>query len=573
VTGHARVSRRIGAVCVERFGPGKPWFPPASLATFEVDLTAERPIRAWLQVELLDLDRVIGGVNRGVHLGAGRSRRRVAVALPATSRRGFGLRLEIVDRHGTRLGAANAAVEALDGWWQSPRHAAVTRFDSAESTAAAVRALGDWHVTVVQDYDWMYRHYRYSAPARDLLPGEAFIDSLGRRVSHAAVRAGVRAGHRRGIATLAYGSVYGAEREYVVRHPDDRVFDEAGQPISLGGMFYINDLRRDRPWRRRLLREYAAAVRRFSFDGIHMDTYGPPHEAFDADGERLDFAAIYPGLIEDGAAAVAEARPSARVLFNCVEGFPLDAVAPAPAAAIYLELWPPDERYADLVRWIDRARRAGQGRAVVIAAYLSCLRTHGDDPAARPGAVEAVVLVTSVIGAAGAYHHVLADGERVLVEGYYPEARPLRPAEAAELRAAWVFGARYVHLLTDPDAVVEAIDGIELLDSAGSPVPLSAEPRAGDVWTRVTRLRDGTAVLQLVDLRAQRDDRWDALRAPVTTAAGWRLSWSGAERLVAMSPWTEGGRAQPLSVESDGRAQLPTFRRWLAVVDRYAYGD
>jgi hypothetical protein len=181
--------------------------------------------------------------------------------------------------------------------------------------------------------------------------------------------------------------------------------------------------------------------------------------------------------------------------------------------------------------------------------------------------------LTSVIGAGGAYHHVLADGVRVLVEGYYPEARPLRPTEAAELRAAWVFGARYVHLLTEPDAVVEAIEGIELLDPAGSPVPLSSEPRAGAVWTRVTRLRDGTAVLQLVDLRAQRDDRWDALRVPVTTAAGWQLRWSGAEDLVAMSPWTDGGRARPLTMQPNGSARLPTFRRWLVVVDRYAYGD
>lgn len=573
MTRHASVARRGAIIRVERFGATRPWFRPASPATIEVELSGDRPIQGWLQVELLDLDRVIVRVDRPVRLSAGRSRRRVAVPLPATSRRGFGLRIEIADRDGALLAAANAVVEALDGWWQSPRHAAVTRFDDPARTAAAVRALGDWHVTVVQDYDWMYRHYRYSAPARNRLPGDAFIDSLGRRVSHAAVRAGVREGHRRGIATLAYGSVYGAEREYVDRHPGERVFDEAGHPISLGGTFYINDLRRNRPWRRRLLREYAAAVRRFSFDGIHMDTYGPPHQAFDADGERLDFATIYPGLIGDGAKAVAEARPSAKVLFNCVEGFPLDAVATASAAAIYLELWPPDERYADLVHWIDRARRAGHGRAVVIAAYLSCLRTHGGDPAARPGAAEAVVLLTSVIGAAGGYHHVLADGGRVLVEGYYPEARPLRVAELAEFRAAWSFGARYVHLITDPAAVVEAIDGIELDDAGGSPVPLSVEPREGAVWARLTRLRNKTRVLQLVDLRAQPDDRWDALRSPATTAANWRVRWSGAERLVAMSPWTDGGRAHLLRVEPDGGARLPEFRRWLVVVDHYAYVD
>src|SRR5258705_13668282 len=105
------------------------------------------------------------------------------------------------------------------------------------------------------------------------MPDDAFLDALGRRVSHAAVRAGIAAGHDAGIATLAYGSVYGAERAYVERHPDERVFDEAGEPISLGGTFFINDLPPERPWRRRLLPEYPRAGRTVGFAGGHMDTY------------------------------------------------------------------------------------------------------------------------------------------------------------------------------------------------------------------------------------------------------------------------------------------------------------
>ncbi len=60
---------------------------------------------------------------------------------------------------------AASAVEALDGWWESPRHAAITEFRTPARTAAAVEALRDWHVTVVQLYDWMYRHYRYAPPS------------------------------------------------------------------------------------------------------------------------------------------------------------------------------------------------------------------------------------------------------------------------------------------------------------------------------------------------------------------------------------------------------------------------
>ena len=559
--------RRRSPVRIVRFGPTRTWFRPGTDATLEIELFVAHAIAARLSVELVELDRIVGRLERSVRLPAGLSMRRLRIVLPTAARRGYGLRLVVRDRAGSMLAAADEAVEAIDGWWQSPRHAAITRFADPARTAAMVRALRAWHVTIVQDYDWMYRHYRYVPPARDRLSGDSFVDALGRRVSHAAVRAGIRAGHEVGIATLAYGSVYGAEREYVDRHPDERVFDEVGRPLSLGGTFFINDVRRGHPWRRRLLAEYARAVRTFAFDGIHMDTYGPPHQAMAADGTPIDFATEYPTLIADGAAAVEAARPGARVLFNCVEGFPLRTVADTPAAAVYLELWPPDIDYADLVRWIDRARVAGGLRSIVIAAYLSCLRTHGQEPTARAAAVEAVVLLTSVIAAAGAFHHVLADDRRVLVEGYYPEARQLHAGEAAELQAAWVFTARYLHLLNDPAAITTPLEGIELVDAGGASIPISSEPMAGAVWARATRLVDGRRTLNLVDLRSQPDDRWDALRSIAAPVAGWRIRWPGAGQLTAASPWSAAGRARSLTVESVGVA-LPSFRRWLLVVDR-----
>lgn len=560
-------ARPAGAVRIVRFRPTRPWVRPGSTAIIEIRLATEVAQRVRLVVELLDLDQVAGRAERDVRLQPGESNRTMALVIPDRPRRGYGLQLRLGSDDATPV-VADAAVEALDGWWEAPRHAALTVFSDPAQTVAAVEALRDWHVTVIQAYDWMYRHYRYLPPRGEGGPNHTFTDTLGRTVSLAAVRAGIRAGHRAGIATLAYGSIYGAEREHVERHPDDRVFDAAGSALSLGETFFINDIRPGRPWRARLLREYTRAVREVGFDGIHMDTYGPPHRAVGADGGAIDFADLEPGLIADGAAAVAAARPGAHVLFNCVEGFPLEAVADAPAAALYLELWPPDERYADIVRWIDRARTLGRGRAVIIAAYLSCLRTNGEDRRARPGAVESVVLLTSVISAAGAFHHVLADEGRVLVEGYYPEAQPLHAPEVRELLAAWEFSARHVHALSDPGARVAAIAGLAVTDGDGADVPLSGEPIAGSAWVRATQLPDGTRVLNLVDLRTQPDDRWDALRAPTPEVSGWTLQWPGAASLVATSPWTDAGRSHPIEARPDGVVPLPTFRRWIMLVER-----
>jgi hypothetical protein len=172
-----------------------------------------------------------------------------------------------------------------------------------------------------------------------------------------------------------------------------------------------------------------------------------------------------------------------------------------------------------------------------------------------------------VIAAAGAFHHVLADDRRVLVEGYYPEARQLRAREAAELKAAWVFTSRYLHLLSDPAAMAAPLAGIELVDAGGGSIAISSEPRAGAVWARVTRLADGRRVLNLVDLRSQPDDRWDARRSIAAPVADWRIRWPGSGELTAASPWSAAGRARSLTAGSVGVA-LPPFRRWLIVVDR-----
>jgi dextranase len=523
-------------------------------------MRASNSVSVNATLSLLDVDRVAAQVEARFRLPPDTSERAVAIGLPATRRHGYGLRLELSWADGRT--AATKAVEALDGWWQSPRHAAVTEFRSPARTAAAVRDLTEWHVTVIQLYDWMYRHYRYLPPT-----GTTFTDTLGRRVSHDAVRAGVRAGHGLGIASLAYGSIYGAEREYVERHPDERVFDGDGTALSLGETFYINDPRPG-PWRRRLLREYVRAVRRFGVDGIHMDTYGPPHEAVGADGEAIRFDTVYPGLIAEAAALVATTRPEGKVLFNCVEGFPLDKVAASPTAALYLELWPPDTAWADVVRWIERAQELGGGRAVIIAAYISALRAHEADPPVRAGAIEAAILLSTVIAAAGGYHHVLAERDRLLVEGYYPEARALHRTERNELQALGAFSARYLHLLSDPELVVLRAIDVDLVDREGRPIDVSDTPRAGTVWIRLRRAPDGSVVLQLVDLLAQLDDRWDAVRQPSPMRTGWRLRWAAsanAADVVAMSPWARHGEAR--RVHND---RLPAFRRWLVARARPA---
>ena len=69
------------------------------------------------------------------------------------------------------------------------------------------------------------------------------------------------------------------------------------------------------------------AVRRMGFDGIHLDQYGFPKTAYSASGDLVDLATAFPPLIDRSRAAVVAARPSAGVIFNAVDNWPIETVA------------------------------------------------------------------------------------------------------------------------------------------------------------------------------------------------------------------------------------------------------
>ncbi|HUG48763.1 MAG TPA: glycoside hydrolase family 66 protein [Candidatus Limnocylindria bacterium] len=539
------------------FGPTRTCFRPGSEAV--VSLTIDGgggPLDA--RVELCDDERILAATERRLRLLAGRSVRRFRFRLPNVARHGYGLRLRLEGRGMTT--EAHSAVEALAGWWESPRHAALTEFAPGTAASVAVERLLRWHVNVAQFYDWMYRHYRYDPPGG----ATVFSDTLGRVVSHGVVRELVRQCRRKGIASLAYGSVYGAEREYVECHPDELLRDADGQGLSLGETFFITDLRPQSPWRRRLIREYIGACRRFGFDGIHMDQYGEPHEGFAADGSVVKLAELYAGLVDEAADQLARLSPRRRVLFNCVGGWPLEQLVRARSAASYIEIWPPDTTYRSVLAQIERARSLAPTKHVVVAAYPSIIATQSDDGGPTPTSLEAALLLSSVVLAAGAYHHVLAERDRLLVGGYYPEAVSLTDSAAEAMRLAWQFSARYVHLLSDTGNERIAINGLTV-EADGRALPLSSEPRARAIWARAVRASDGKVIVQLVDLLEQPSDEWDAFRQPAVRRDDWRFSWHGLERRwFFASPWSNGGTAQQLSPAAV--PLIPAFERWAMLI-------
>jgi dextranase len=127
---------------------------------------------------------------------------------------------------------------------------------------------------------------------------------------------------------------------------------------------------------------------------------------------------------------------------------------------VYIEVWPPDNEFADLQRIIEGAQALGGGKAVVLAAYIS---------PAQPANVR---LADAVILASGGAHIEL--GERtggapnMLADPYFPKHEALTLELGKALLRQVNFAVRYQGLLGPRTSAAPALAGQVQLRGAES---------------------------------------------------------------------------------------------------------
>ncbi len=539
--------------------PDRSCYRPGEAAqiTITVEHAGPTRTRGVLRLALTHLATTISEQHVEITLAPGMTSTGIPLTLPVAAPRGYGLDVTLFDEHGHPIAEGSGALDVLERWSQAPRYGFVADFPpgmAAGEISARADALCRYHLNVVQFYDWMWRHYRL------LPPTEEFTDALGRALSLATVRARIASVQARGAAALAYGAVYGAEPEFADAHPELALFDESGQRISLDRLFYIMDISPDSPWVPLIVGEFARAVRELGFDGIHLDQYGFPKTARRADGTQIDVSMLFPPLIERAREAVAAARPGAGVIFNAVGNWPIETVAPTSQDAVYIEVWPPDETYADLIRLVHDAKRLSGGKPVILAAYLSPFARQ--DASAMPGAEAAALLATATIAAAGGSHLLLGERDGILCDPYYPRYATLRPTFARRMRAYYDVLVRYEEWLVGRDVAPDPSIGVEVAGLACSP-----SPAPGVIWTVVTA-RPGFRMVHLINLTDQDSIAWNAPHVPPWPLNDLCLRLGGlppVRRAWLISPDVALGRPVPvIPVQRDGHwwASTPTLHVW-----------
>ncbi|WP_201378141.1 glycoside hydrolase family 66 protein [Ktedonobacter sp. SOSP1-52] len=464
----------------------------------------EHPVTALLHVALSWLDQEVSGYDQWLEIQPGQQQVSLPLALPVESFRGYGVDVTLGDEGASPWARRSTALDVLENWTQAPRYGFLSDFAPGDHGAeAACASLARYHVNLAQFYDWMWRHYILMPPE------EEFSDALGRRVSLRVVREKVAACRAQGIAAMGYAAVYGAEPEYALEHPAEMLYDEEGKPYSLAELFYIMNIHADNPWRALILAEMARAVREVPFDGLHLDQYGfPKGQVFGPAPQRVpyDLAEDFPVFIDAARAAIREARPDARVIFNAVENWPIETVAPTGQDATYIEVWPPYTNYADLQKLILEARRLAPEKQVILAAYLTPLK--GAREADVLQAESATRLASAAIWANGGFHLLMGERDGALCDPYYPLYASLRPEFADIMRGLYDFVVRYENTLSDPRLVTAPVDEVlQRIQIQGSAV--SATGEAGTVWA-ILRQMPQFLTVSLINLSTAPDAAWNA---------------------------------------------------------------
>ena len=409
---------------------------------------------------------------------------------------------------------ATTAFDVAAHWSRVPRYGFLSDFSEEESEEESVRRLDDMlrlHLNAVQFYDWMPNHYELVAPTAE------YVDTLGRRLSAAVVRRKIELCRERGMAALAYGALYGAEKPFADAHREWLLYDEEHRPLNLAGLYFLQDFSTSSGWRQWILQQYDAAIAAFSFDGIHIDQYGfPKHALSRATGTWRSFETEreFPGFVEEASARVLAQRPDGGCVFNCVNAWPLERMAEVNRdAATYIEVWEPHTGYRDLYELVRRSRALRPDKATILAAYL---RPFHPETARTPEALSAFRLTFAAIVASGGSQLVAGEGRRLLTEAYYPRYGALSDNEFAVVRRYFDFAVRNAGLLggEGPDLAWTHIgptnDVITLRHRA--PCVYGAGAQRDSIWTTLRRIGDRW-VLQLVNLRGLQDDRWNAARS------------------------------------------------------------
>lgn len=533
--------------------PDQSFYRPGEAVRWTATASAESTIRRF-DVRVTYLDEVIAAFD----VPADDGQAAFEWTPPNEAPRGYGLIVDGRDEAGNVVATTSTAFDVLNHWINAPRYGFLSDFSAGRTNDDETIAwMLRHHINGVQFYDWQHRW-------EDLLPEtDQFSDGLGRPQSMTTIRRLIDLLHRHKIAAMPYTAIYGASMAFYRQHPDWALFDALGDAYLFGGdLIGIMNPAPGSAWNTHLMSEYADVLDNTAFDGIHIDQYGAPKNGFDSEGNPIDLAVVMPQFIDQTAALVQDRRGDEGVtLFNSVGNWPIDAVAPADQDASYIEVWSPYDDYLDLNRIITNAQQLGNGKPVILAAYIPPDRSINWR------------LANAVIAASGAFHLETGEPGAMLADPYFPLFGAIPAEQQAQFTRYYDFIVRYENVLSlgTTAAASERHSAVELGEVRTRGI------RSKDRVVPIVRAGAGFETFSLINFLDIDNSSWNAATTVEPTAlidvavtipvdrpvaSVWYASPDNAERMNAV--------ALPFTVEAGVlRFTLPRLDYWSMIVVEY----
>jgi dextranase len=481
--------------------PIKGAFRPGEIIRIIVRIESHVIQDSVLRVRIWHLSEITVNLEENVSLQIGLQEFEQRFQVSADSPKGYGVTVELMDENFKVHSSAATAFDVLGDWAERPRYGFLTDFGSdRQDIGETVDALRRYHINGLQFYDWQYRHDSLFSPT------EEYSDPLGRQLSLRTVKKFIQAAHDRGMAAMPYLAIYAASLAFREEHQDWGLYDADGKPVTFEGFLGLMDPSPHGPWIDHLLDECDQVMAKTEFDGLHVDQYGEPKEGYNARGDEVDIPSAFNSFIW----LLKKRYQDKVVTFNAVGNWPIDQLASAPQDFLYIEIWPPTPRYADLLRIVQEGRLKSSGKPVVIALY---------QPADW---LENVRLTDAVVMASGGSRIEIGEHERLLTDPYFPN-HSLIPGELrTNLTRYYDFLVQYGDLI-GPQAMAEVDIVVE------APADVMVVPRKSQGWLAIS----------LINFSGLGNARWNKAHAapkPVEDATVLISGVDGVERVWLASP-------------------------------------
>lgn len=320
---------------------------------------------------------------------------------PAANYRGYLVKVDLADGV-----YKTTAVDVSSDISRYPRYGFSCDFPQGETNTESQNLINeivqDYHINLVQYYDWMWRHEK-NFPSDT---ATSWQDLFGNTISKTSIQQRIDAGHAKNQKALAYQMAYMAREGYenygvskawgLYKNKNYTVDFDGSNPSTLNNVDQLNFPMEGNPppvllamnpqnvnWQNHIINQYKEAVNKLSFDGIQVDQMGNfwgNINKYDYFGNYVDLGKTFSSLINNTKSQLTANNPNKNIVtMNAVNGAvpttdtfsSWDIIKNANTTFNFSEIWENSPTYNSLKNFIDWQKKNDGGKAIVLAAYMN----------------------------------------------------------------------------------------------------------------------------------------------------------------------------------------------------------